>query len=255
MLLAVAGRLWVLVWCRRVPVFFLTFRSAGLWGRSRIMGATDGVFRIDGDGGFGADADCADAAARYRHREASGGGALMMRKPPSLRSIGIERDLQVIEAFVCDPPVELVHGCAHGFPSLFPFSGRDLVHSNPSYLQATRRSARRSRFDGTEADPVALLCRLKRLPCQVMVSGHLSAVWRDAAGDAGGHPGHGAEHGRVVHLRARPDAAGALRGSDLHRPPAHHAQGGRPGRRSAALLPGERLAVLSAMMAIEAETP
>ncbi len=33
----------------------------------------------------------------------------------------------------------------------------------------------------------------------------------------------------MVHLRARPGPLGALRGPDLHRPPAHQAQGGQPG--------------------------
>ena len=45
-----------------------------------------------------------------------GGGALMKRKPTGVRSIGIDRDAQALEAFACDYPVELVHGCA---PCLF----------------------------------------------------------------------------------------------------------------------------------------
>ena len=44
-----------------------------------------------------------------------GGGALMKRKPTGVRSIGIDRDAQALEAFACDYPVELVHGCAHAF--------------------------------------------------------------------------------------------------------------------------------------------
>ena len=52
-----------------------------------------------------------------------GGGALMKRKPTGVRSIGIDRDAQALEAFACDYPVELVHGCAHAFLASFPFSG------------------------------------------------------------------------------------------------------------------------------------
>lgn len=44
-----------------------------------------------------------------------GGGAIMKRKPPALRNIGIDLDGQAIEQFECDYPVELIHGCAHGF--------------------------------------------------------------------------------------------------------------------------------------------
>ena len=106
-----------------------------------------------------------------------GGGALMKRKPTGVRSIGIDRDAQALEAFACDYPVELVHGCAHAFLASFPFLGPELVYSDPPYLHATRRSARRYRFDYEEVDHVALLDLLKDLPCQVMVSGHPSALY------------------------------------------------------------------------------
>ena len=76
-----------------------------------------------------------------------GSGALMKRKPTGVRSIGIDRDAQALEAFACDYPVELVHGCAHAFLASFPFLGPELVYSDPPYLHATRRSARRYRFD------------------------------------------------------------------------------------------------------------
>ena len=55
-----------------------------------------------------------------------GGGALMKRKPTGVRSIGIDRDAQALEAFACDYPVELVHGCAHAFLASFPFLGPDV---------------------------------------------------------------------------------------------------------------------------------
>ena len=64
-----------------------------------------------------------------------GGGALMKRKPTGVRSIGIDRDAQALEAFACDYPVELVHGCAHAFLASFPFLGPELVYSDPPYLQ------------------------------------------------------------------------------------------------------------------------
>ncbi len=156
----------------------------------------------------------------------------MMRKPPALRSIGIDRDAQVLEAFICDHPVELVHGCAHAFLSSFPFPGRELVYSDPPYLKAIGRPARRYRFDSTEANPVALPDRLKRLPCQVIVSGHPSALYDATLADWRCKWSPMAWCGPRscgVHLRARPRAPDALRGPDLHRLPAHHAQGGQPG--------------------------
>ena len=162
-----------------------------------------------------------------------GGGALMKRKPPAVRSIGIDRDERALEAFGCDYPVELVHGCAHSFLASFPFLGPELVYSDPPYLHATRRSSQRYRFEYEEADHVALLELLKGLPCQVMVSGHPSALyderlagWRRLALQVT-TPGPGAHRGRVVQLHARPGALGELRGPQLHRPPAHQAQGGQ----------------------------
>jgi len=53
--------------------------------------------------------------------------------------------------------------------------GGELVYSDPPYVQSTRRSRRRYRFDCTDDDYVALLGILKSLPCRVMVSGHPSA--------------------------------------------------------------------------------
>ena len=107
-----------------------------------------------------------------------GGGALMKRKPASLRSIGIDLDERALAAFEGED-VELVHGCAHGFLSSFEFLGDELVYSDPPYLHATRRSSRRYRFDYDEADHVALLELLKGLPCQVMISGHPSPLYDD----------------------------------------------------------------------------
>ncbi len=105
-----------------------------------------------------------------------GGGALMKRKPPAERSIGIDRDVRVLEALARAYPVERVHGRAHEFLSCFPFRGPEPVCGDPPYLHATRRSRRRCRFDGTEAGHVALPELLGALPCRVMVSGHPSAL-------------------------------------------------------------------------------
>ena len=101
----------------------------------------------------------------------------MKRKPTGVRSIGIDRDAQALEAFACDYPVELVHGCAHAFLASFPFLGPELVYSDPPYLHATRRSARRYRFDYEEVDHVALLDLLKDLPgCESRMA-VMSAAW------------------------------------------------------------------------------
>ena len=68
-----------------------------------------------------------------------GGGAIMKRKPPALRNIGIDRDARALDAFECDYPVELVHGCAHRFLAEFTFEGTELLYCDPPYLRRTRQ--------------------------------------------------------------------------------------------------------------------
>ncbi len=69
-----------------------------------------------------------------------GGGAIMKRKPPAIRNIGINLDLRALGGFDSDGAVELRHGCALRFLEAFPFQGRELVCCDPPCLQATRRS-------------------------------------------------------------------------------------------------------------------
>ena len=188
-----------------------------------------------------------------------GSGAIMKRKPPALRNIGIDLDAAALAGFACDYPVELVHGCCHRFLSAFPFDGSELVYSDPPYLRHTRKSARRYRHDYEDADHVALLELLKTLPCPVMVSGYPSALYDDRLGGW-----------RSLSLQVM-NQAGAVteklwfnfRPDRLHW--ARHA--GRNftdrqrikrkaqswGRRYEALPAAERLAVLATMMAVEAE--
>ena len=100
-----------------------------------------------------------------------GGGAIMKRKLPAQRNIGIDLDRRAIDGFTCDYPVELHRGCAFSFLEAFPFQGRELVYCDPPYLQATRRSERRYRHDLDDASHVALLDLLKSLDCQGRVGG------------------------------------------------------------------------------------
>ena len=188
-----------------------------------------------------------------------GGGALMKRKAPALRSIGIDRDRRALDGFECAYPVELIHGCAHAFLAGFPFRGTELVYSDPPYLRATRRSDRRYRHDYTDADHVALLELLVGLPCQVIVSGHPSALydgmlsdWRRIALQVttqarvrtevvwlNFEPGrmHSASHAGRNHTDRQRIKRKAARWAERYRK----------------MPPGERLAVISAIMAVEAE--
>jgi DNA adenine methylase len=187
-----------------------------------------------------------------------GGGAIMKRKPPALRNIGIDLNERALERFQCDYPVELIHGCAHGFLAQYEFGGRELVYCDPPYLKETRSSGRRYRFDYEEQGHVELLTLLRHLPCQVMLSGYPSRLYDELL-----------EGWQSVELQVMNQAG--VRTEKLwfnftvdrvhwaRYTGKNHTDRQRIkrkaenwGRRYAALPPGERLAVLSAMMAADA---
>ena len=188
-----------------------------------------------------------------------GGGAVMKRKPPALRNIGIDLNRRAIDRFRCDYPVELHHGCAHRFLSEFAFDGSELVYSDPPYVQSTRKSQRRYRFDYTDADHVDLLDILKSLPCQVMVSGYPSrlydehlAGWRSLSLQVNNQScivtekiWFNFEHDRLHWAR--------FAGRNFTHRQSVKRKAENWGRRYAALPRAERLAVMAAMMAAEVD--
>ena len=134
---------------------------------------------------------------------------------------------------------------------------------NPSiarwYLKRTRTSKRRYRFDYEEADHVELLELLKAVPCQVMVSGYRSALyeerlegWRSVALQVMNHAGVRTE---CVWMNFAPDRLHWARyaGRNFTDRQRIKRKAESWGRRYAALPVAERLAVLGAMMAVEAQ--
>ena len=187
-----------------------------------------------------------------------GAGAILKRKPPALRNIGIDVDAQAVAGFACDYPVELVCGCCHRFLSAFAFDGTELVYSDPPYLLQTRKSTRRYRHDYEDADHVALLDLLKGLPCQVMVSGYPSALyderlsgWRSVSLQVMNQAGVVTEK---IWFNFRPDRLHWARyaGKNFTDRQRIKRRAENWGRRYEALPAAERLAVLTTMMAVEA---
>ena len=189
-----------------------------------------------------------------------GGGAIMKRKPPALRNIGIDLDQRALEKFECAYPVELVHGCAHRFLTDYDYRGRELVYCDPPYLKETRTSDRGYRFDYEEQDHLELLSVLKKLPCHVILSGYPSALYDESL-----------EGWQSLELQVMNQ--GGVRTEKLwfnftldqvhwsRYAGKNHTDRQRVkrkaqswGRRYRVLPPGERLAVLAALMAVEAHT-
>jgi len=188
-----------------------------------------------------------------------GGGAIMRRKPGALRNIGIDLDERALSEFKCDYPVELVHGCCHRFLEGFDFDGTELVYSDPPYLASARKSSRRYRHDYGEADHDALLALLRSLPCAVMVSGYPSSFydgrlegWRSLSLQVANQAGAVTEK---VWFNFEPDRVhwASLAGRNFTHRQTVKRKAASWGRRYAAMPPAERLAVLAAMMAVEAE--
>ena len=188
-----------------------------------------------------------------------GGGAIMKRKPLALRNIGIDLDARALARFQCDYPVEKINGCAHRFLAEHRFQGRELIYSDPPYLQHTRTSGRRYRFDYEEADHIALLELLKRLPCHVILSGYPSALYDELLGDW-----------RHLELQVMNQAGVRTEKLWFNFAPERFFWAGYAGKnftdrqrikrkaqswakRYQDMPPAERLAVLAAMMAVEAE--
>jgi len=188
-----------------------------------------------------------------------GGGAIMRRKPAALRNIGIDLHKGALAGFRCDYPVELVHGCCHQFLAEYPFDGTELVYSDPPYLHGTRKSARRYRHDYEDADHEALLGLLRSLPCAVMVSGYPSAFyderlpgWRSASVQVMNQAGVVTEK---VWFNFEPNRVhwASFAGRNFTDRQRIKRKAANWGRRYRAMPPGERLAVLAAIMAAEAE--
>ena len=187
-----------------------------------------------------------------------GGGAIMQRKPPALRSIGIERHQRALERFQCPYPVELVHGCAHRFLADYDYRGRELIYCDPPYLHATRSSRRRYRFDYEESDHLELLGLLKKLPCPVILSGYPSALYDECL--AGWQSlelqvmNQGGVRTEKLWFNFTPDRVHWANYTGRNHTDRQRIRRKAEtwGRRYRALPPGERLSVLAALMVVEA---
>jgi site-specific DNA-adenine methylase len=187
-----------------------------------------------------------------------GGGAIMKRKAPAVRSIGIDRNQRALGKFQCDYPVELVHGCAHRFLADFDYRGRELVYCDPPYLHSTRTSNRRYRFEYEERDHIELLGLLKSLPCHVILSGYPSCLydqelpnWRSLELQVMNQAGVRTEK---VWFNFEPDRVHWARYAGKNHTDRQRIKRKADSwaKRYRALPSGERLAVLAAVMAVEA---
>lgn len=190
-----------------------------------------------------------------------GSGRILREKMPAARSIGIDIDAQTLAtvAPLLPPDVELVNADCVAFLEGFDFAGagRVLLYADPPYVAATRTSDKRYRYEYTDADHRRLVGFLRGLPANVsvMISGYPSALYDELLADW-----------RAIEWQA--STRGGIRTEKLwmNYPagPAHwHSRAGANFRQRlrikrkaerwaamyAAMPPGERQAVLAAILA------
>jgi hypothetical protein len=133
------------------------------------------------------------------------------------------------------------------------------VYCDPPYLQATRSSGRRYRFDYDDQDHVELLGLLKSLPCAVMLSGYPSRLydellrgWQSVELQVMNQAGVRTEKLWFNFTLDRVHWARYAGKNRTHRQSVKR-KAENWGRRYQALPRAERLAVLAAMMGVEAD--
>lgn len=113
-----------------------------------------------------------------------GSGVILNAKPPAARQIGLELDPSV--SWPPGPPgAEFMRADCVAFLESFDFAaaGRCVVYADPPYVLATRSSAKRYRFDYTDADHERLAAVLRAVPAAVILSGYPSPLYDRLYGD------------------------------------------------------------------------
>lgn len=114
-----------------------------------------------------------------------GSGAIMTHKPPTEKNIGIDIDAKAIKFALNNrlstytSNLELRNECAHQFLNNYAFNGGELVYCDPPYLQSTRTSNNRYRFEYTQQQHIELLTILKTLNAIIILSGYPSPLYNE----------------------------------------------------------------------------
>ena len=192
----------------------------------------------------------------------AGSGAVLLHKPAAVRSYAVDLDPRPL-ASICTarPDVDCRAVDAFDFLDGFDYAGagRTLIYADLPYLHSTRTSSKRYKHELTDEDHRALLLRLLLAPASVIVSGYPSSLyarllssWATIEFQAMARGGP-----RTEKLWCNFPLAGAVHWSTfagsgftdrqrIKRKAARWAENYR------ALPPGERLAVLSAFLALDA---
>lgn len=118
-----------------------------------------------------------------------GGGAVLRRKRPALRTIGIDLDADVVKAWkgYDYPGLQLHHhdGIAWVMMSnAYGWIPRDaLIYWDAPYLMRTRSGKRLYKFEMKIRDHIRMLMTIRDLPCSNVISGYDDPLYRDLLAD------------------------------------------------------------------------
>lgn len=113
-----------------------------------------------------------------------GGGNVLERKKPSMATLGIDADADVIEFWKNRPGYDLpaytfIHGDAGSELKKRIFKGNEVIYADPPYLMSTRKGGRLYKHEYSEQNHIDLLNILKGISCPIIISGYRSSLYMD----------------------------------------------------------------------------
>lgn len=123
-----------------------------------------------------------------------GTGAVMCRKGPAARSIGLDKNQRCIDGFDSTGLVaagyvvpELICTDAINFMAEFDYAaaGKTLIYCDPPYVHSTRTSSARYEHELTDREHLDLLQLLKVVRADVIISGYRNDIYQTELDDEG----------------------------------------------------------------------
>ena len=191
----------------------------------------------------------------------------MLRKPRAPRSIEVEIDGVVLRQFgkaaraAGVPSPELHQGDCVAFlkDCNFEENERTLIYADPPYLHSTRPSRKRYRYEYDEADRVRLIEVLRSVPAFVMISGYPSRLYDELLGDWRTFEFQAITRGGPrteklwMNFKSKASHWGTFGGRNFTDRQRIKRKAGRWAKKHVALPPGERVAILAALLEAEQE--
>lgn len=112
----------------------------------------------------------------------AGSAAVYKRKPKAALNIIIDRDAAAIRITKAEPNLLKIQGDARAFLATFDYAGhgRVLVYADPPYPHSTRTSSKRYRYELSDAEHLELISQLKQIPALVIISSYPSELYSTA---------------------------------------------------------------------------